>query len=132
MLKDRLKDIDQWVNSNYISENKHLLKLKKKEEKWRKKYTEELENYVFIPTKKDLEKYVKIGGYIRYINLNNELKWGGILLRVYQDKNNWKLFLKNTSNKKWNITWDNNYIFYREHRTSSDKLKELFLSIAGI
>ena len=33
MLKDRLKNIEQWVNSNYIFENKHLLKLKKKEEK---------------------------------------------------------------------------------------------------
>ena len=29
---------------------------------------------------------IEIRGYVRYFNLNDEFRWGGILLRVYYDK----------------------------------------------
>jgi len=132
MLKKRLKDIDKWLESNYKSENEHLMKLKKKEEKWRSKYTEELKEYIFIPTQDDLKKYVKKGGYIRYVNLKGELKWGGIFVNLVQGKRTIKINLQNKTYKRWLISWNKNYIFYRPHRTSNDKLRELFVSIAGI
>ena len=132
MLKKRLKDIDKWLESNYKSENEYLLKLKKKEEKWRTKYTEELKEYIFIPTQDDLKKYVKKGGYIRYVNLKGELKWGGIFVNLVQGKRTIKINLQNKTYKRWLISWNKNYIFYRPHRTSNDKLRELFVSIAGI
>ena len=132
MLKKRLKDIDKWLESNYKSENEHLIKLKKKEEKWRSKYTEELKEYIFIPTQDDLKKYVKKGGYIRYVNLKGELKWGGIFVNLVQGKRTIKINLQNKTYKRWLISWNKNYIFYRPHRTSNDKLRELFVSIAGI
>ena len=132
MLKKRLKDLDKWLESNYKSENEYLLKLKKKEEKWRSKYTEELKEYIFIPTQDDLKKYVKKGGYIRYVNLKGELKWGGIFVNLVQGKRTIKLNLQNKTYKRWLISWNKNYIFYRPHRTSNDKLRELFVSIAGI
>lgn len=132
MLKKRLKDIDKWLESNYKSENEYLLKLKKKEEKWRTKYTEELKEYIFIPTQDDFKKYVKKGGYIRYVNLKGELKWGGIFVNLVQGKRTIKINLQNKTYKRWLISWNKNYIFYRPHRTSNDKLRELFVSIAGI
>ena len=132
MLKKRLKDIDKWLESNYKSENEYLLKLKKKEEKWRTKYTEELKEYIFIPTQDDLKKYVKKGGYIRYVNLKGELKWGGFFVNLVQGKRTIKINLQNKTYKRWLISWNKNYIFYRPHRTSNDKLRELFVSIAGI
>ena len=132
MSKDRLEDIDNWLKSNYKSQNDYLLKLKKKERKWREKYTEELSEYVFIPTKEDLLEHVKKGGYIRYINLKGELRWGGILVSTFQGKKSLKMILQNKTYKRWIISWNKNYIFYRPHRTSSDKLRELFIEIAGI
>ena len=40
-------------------------------------------------TIKDLSK-IKLGGYIRCINMNEELRWGGILIKInnLNDKDN--------------------------------------------
>ena len=46
----------------------------------KEKFSEELEDYYYIKTLKEFEKLSK-GGYIRYIDLNDNLKWGGILLK---------------------------------------------------
>ena len=128
MLKKRLKDLDKWLESNYKSENEYLLKLKKKEEKWRSKYTEELKEYIFIPTQDDLKKYVKKGGYIRYVNLKGELKWGGILLKKYKFNNINMMHICNSSSKTFNVSFEKNYIFYKKHTTQADKTRKLFLS----
>ncbi len=47
------------------------------------------------------------GGYVRYVNMNEELKWGGILVKKISPKklSRMKLVLKNTSNNYWNIKY---------------------------
>ena len=49
-----------------------------------KNFSNELEDYIYIKNKK-MYKKIKTGGYIRYFNLNDELKWGGILLSKYKN-----------------------------------------------
>ena len=70
-----------------------------------KKYSEELEDYKYI---KNIEEYnnIKPGGYIRYFDLNDNLKWGGIFLKkyIYEDFN--MMLLCNSNSKTFNISFE--------------------------
>ena len=104
-------------------------------------FSNELDNYDHISTLEYFLNNCKNGGYIRYVNMKNELKWGGILLKIknpeydnlseetYNNNENIVLVLKNKSNKIYEIDWRKNYIFYRKHKTSNDNLRELFISL---
>ena len=78
---------------------------------------------------------LKIGGYIRYINIYDEtFKFGGILIGII-NKNDilkTKLIVKNYSNNIWSINYIYNYIFYKKHKTKNDKFRNLFLKVAKI
>jgi hypothetical protein len=120
MLSDREKYISQFVD-NIISQSKweenrvtHINKLKQK-------YKKELEKYNYINSIDEL----KLGGYIRYINYNDELRWGGILKKILNNK---YLILANISNDIITINIDKNYIFYRNHVTYDDSIRDLFIS----
>ena len=71
---------------------------------------------------------LKKGGYIRYINLNEELKWGGILLKKYKFDDINMMLLCNSNSKNFSISFEKNYIFYKKHTTQADKTRKLFLS----
>ena len=88
----------------------------------------ELDGYEYV-TIKDLSK-IKLGGYIRCVNMNEELKWGGILIKInnLNDKENLEFVLKNTNNNIWTISYYNYYIFYKKQVTRNDVLKKLFLN----
>ena len=80
----------------------------------RNKFKDELEDYAFV---KDVETLyqLKIGGYIRYINLNNKLKWGGILIKVYPDKKRDRnlMVLLSQNDKRFVVSFEKNYIFIK-------------------
>jgi hypothetical protein len=127
----RKADILKIINDNYDEEKLHE-KLNKRIERFEQKYSEELSEYMYIDYS-DLLSKVHVGGYIRYVNYNNELRWGGILLEIKDiDTRDAKLMLKNTSNNIWMIKFSKNYVFYRKHTTYNDKLRELFISYVGI
>ena len=92
-----------------------------------KKYSEELEDYNYI---KNIEDYnnIKPGGYIRYFDLNDNLRWGGIFLKKYNYKEFHMMLLCNSNSKAFNISFEKNTIFYKKHTTQSDKTRKLFLS----
>ena len=106
--------IDHINNDGYIKS----LKLKFKE----------LDGYEYV-TIKDLSK-IKLGGYIRCVNMNEELKWGGILIKInnLNNKENLEFVLKNTNNNIWTISYYNYYIFYKKQVTRNDVLKKLLLN----
>ncbi len=91
----------------------------------KEKYKKELDKYNIVE-KKDLNK-IKIGGYIRYINLDNEIKWGGILVKKIKE-NDFNFLLLKTNINIIKICFEKNIIFYQNHRTSSDKMREIFIS----
>ena len=123
---DREKKIDNFVESIF-SQKKWKKKMDKKINKWKKKYSKELEDYEFVYNSDEFYQ-LKIGGYIRYFNLNNELKWGGILLKVFKQEDRNLMVLGNSEFKRMIVSFDKNYIFYKTHKTASDINRKLFIS----
>lgn len=125
-LSDREKENNDFVDSICTQENFEKKKLEKVEKLY-DLYEGELEDYLFVKDKVAYDKII-LGGYIRYINYNDELKWGGILLKKVINKDKNIMVLANTLNKTYNVSFENNYVFYKFHTTQSDKLKKIFLS----
>jgi len=126
---DREKKLDMFIRT-FKSQAKWENELTNNIIKWRKKYKKELEDYMFIKTIEDFNKLDK-GGYIRYINLNDELRWGGFYVKSNIDKKTGitTIVLGNSDYKMYNISFENNYIFYKKHTTPSDKTRKLFISM---
>ena len=128
-MNDRLNDINNIVNS--IKTQKNFNKdLENKADEYKKKYPDLLNKYQLIKSKKYLEK-CKNGGYIRYIKKNGEIRYGGILLKVFKPPNSdiTMLLLQNKNNNKWSITWERNIIFYKDQVKKGDNLRNLFISL---
>ena len=132
-MNKRLKEIDEIVNS-IKSESDYQTEILKKVDKFKKEFSKELEEYSFVPTILKF-KELKPGGYIRYINDNNEIKYGGILVKVFESENkdefNKKnlLLIQNTTGKQWVVSWQKNYIFYKHQTRRGDNLRKLFISL---
>jgi hypothetical protein len=119
MTTDRIKNInkfiddiitqEEWENNKNIRINDLFIK-----------YNKELQNYNYVL----LEEInnLKIGGYIKYINEYDELYWGGALVNI--DSN--FIYMKKDDIIK--INKFKNLIFYRNHRTKTDKTREIFIT----
>ena len=125
---DREKKIDNFLKQMQ-NQNEWEGKMKQLLKELRNKFKDELEDYAFV---KDVETLyqLKTGGYIRYINLNNKLKWGGILIKVYPDKKRDRnlMVLLSQNSKRFVVSFEKNYIFYKNHTTYTDKTRKLFIS----
>ena len=125
---DREKKIDNFLKQMENPKDWEE-KMKKLLKEFRKKFKGELEDYAFV---KDVETLyqLKIGGYIRYINLNNKLKWGGILIKMYPDKKRDRnlMVLLSQNSKRFVVSFEKNYIFYKNNKTYTDKTRKLFIS----
>jgi hypothetical protein len=91
------------------------------------KYKEYLEDYTIVKDKKDYNN-IKVGGYVRFIDCNNNMKWGGILLKKIINNDIDYMIIANTENKKLQVSFYRNTIFYKKHTTASDKTRKLFIS----
>lgn len=126
MLTDREKEISKYVDSIITQEQwdknktKHINYLKKK-------YVKELDKYNIIKSTKELNK-LKPGGYIRYINNNDELKYGGILCNIKHDNIIVIVNIVDGYKNYYNICFETNYVFYKNHITQEDKTRDLFIS----
>lgn len=132
-MNSRLKEIDNFVNS-IKTEEEHQIEIKNKFNEYKNKFKEELDGYVEILNLEDLYS-LKSAGYIRYINLKGEIRYGGILIKIFktesEDEFNKKnlLLLKNSHGKKWSISWEKNFIFYKYQTKKGDNLRNLFISL---
>ena len=123
----REKDLDLFL-SQIENQEEYNLKIKKKINNFFDKYKNELEDYEYISNLKKYENNVVNGGYIRYFNLNDELKWGGILIKKIKDNEMNIMVLCNSSFKRFCVSFEKNYIFYKKHQTSADKTRKIFMS----
>lgn len=132
-MNNRLKEIDLFISS-IKSEEDYKKELLEKEIELKNKFKEELNDYKLVTNLEDLYN-LKSAGYIRYVNYNDELKFGGILLKVFksEEKDDFKkknlLLIQNSNNNKWVISWEKNYIFYKNQTKKGDNLRSLFVSI---
>jgi hypothetical protein len=105
-LNDRLKEIDQLVDelipNNYINQ---LIK----------KYSDDLEYYSYIETVAEFS-ILKLKGSMKYINkYDKKLRYGGLLIKIYQKSGKWYGIIKKTNENINYISFDSNYIFYCEN-----------------
>ena len=132
-MNNRLKDIDNLVES-FFPQKDYENKIKEKVEEYHTKYKKELENYKYISSKEELNQ-LKLAGYIRYFDKNDNLKFGGILIKVFENetddihKKRTLILLQNTEGNKWTISWENNMIFYKPQTKKGDNLRNLFISL---
>ena len=126
-MNSRKKEINNIINK-YINYSDFTSKRIKLIDEFKKNYEKELEEYTYIDYDDFLLKARK-GGYIRYFDLNLNLKWGGILIKIENIETREPiLYLMNTTKKIWKINFAKNYVFYKKHKTYNDKLRNLFLS----
>ncbi len=128
-MNDRLNDINKIVNS-IKSQKIYNKELENKADDYKKKFPDILNNYKLVKSKKKLEN-CKNGGYIRYVNKEGKLRFGGILLKVFKppESDITMLLLQNKNNNKWSITWERNIIFYKQQVKKGDNLRNLFISL---
>jgi ligand-binding sensor domain-containing protein len=132
-MKDRLKEINDIIDS-IKSPKEYKQDIQKKMDDFYVLYKNELEDYKHVKTIDDLYN-LKSAGYIRYIDLDGKLKYGGILLKVFKSDNEIEFYnknlilIQNTNNKKWTISWENNYIFYKKQTKKGDAMRNLFISL---
>jgi hypothetical protein len=86
------------------------------------KYKDKLDGYTYI-THENLY-IMKPGGLIKFINLNGELKGGGILLQLLNTSKytTLKFLMKISPEKIYSLSYSKNYIFYSPQ--VKDRLKK--------
>ena len=106
MINDRINDIfnlvDKLKPNDYINE---LIK----------KYSSELENYLYIDTEIKFS-LLKLKGSIKYINkYDKKIRYGGLLIKIYKKNKGWYgIILKSDGSKNY-VLFKLNYIFYCEN-----------------
>ena len=90
-------------------------------------YNKELEDYNFIKNHKQYDN-MELGGYVRYIDGDDNLKWGGILIKKYKKHEFNYMILANSNMQRLNVSYNRNTCFYKKHKTASDNRRQLFMS----
>ena len=115
-LNDRLKEIDDFVDSFLPNTPiKNILT----------KYKSELYDYEYIESI-DMFSILSLKGSLKYVNkYDGKLRSGGLLVKIYKKENNkWIAIIKQIDGKKYYISFDSNYIFYK--KTKSEERIDLF------
>ena len=112
MINDRInqnnKMVDELLNNDYI---KFLI------EKFN------LEKYKYIDDVK-IFSLLTLRGSMKYINkYTGDLRYGGLLIKIYQKDSKWFGIIKKGSGKKYHVSFNNNHIFYLEHKSKNQKLR---------
>lgn len=110
---------------NRLTENNNIvdeLLPNNKKNKIFDKYKFELEDYKHINNVIDFS-LLRLRGSLRYIKkYSKELRYGGLLIKIYQKNDDWFGIIKKIDNKKYHVSFKNNFIFYYENK--EDKLKD--------
>ena len=120
-MNKRLYEINKFINDNNIN-NDNINEIINK-------YKEELNNYKYIDNLIDFS-LLKLKGSIKYINkYDNELKYGGLLIKIYEKNGNYFAMVKKMNGKIYHVSYNNNFIFYMKNSNESfrDSLS-LFIS----
>jgi len=115
-LNNRLKEIDEFVDSFLPNTPiKNILT----------KYKSELNGYEYIESI-DTFSTLSLKGSIKYVNkYDGQLRSGGLLIKIYKkDNDKWTAIIKQVDGKKYYVSFDSNYMFYR--KTKSEERVDLF------
>ena len=111
-MSDRLDEIKVFINNNK-KDTFHDLLLQ---------YQNELSDYDYIENLSDFS-VLQLKGSLRYINkYSKELRFGGLLISIYEKYGNYFAMVKKPSGKIYNISFNNNFIFYK--KSSEDTFRD--------
>ena len=83
-------------------------------DEYKKQYAEQLEHYIYIDNVGSFS-ILKMKGVMRYINkYDKQIRYGGLVVKIYEDNNKWFAKIKKINGKMYDVSFDNNYIFYKE------------------
>jgi len=86
------------------------------------KYQNELMDYVYIDSLSNFS-VLPLKGSIRYINkYSKDLRFGGLLIKIYEKYGNYFAILKKMNGKKYHVSFNNNFIFYK--KSSDDSFRD--------
>lgn len=86
------------------------------------KYQHELSDYQYIELLGDFS-VLPLKGSIRYINkYSKELRFGGLLIKIYEKYGSYFAILKKMNGKKYHVSFNNNFIFYK--KSSDDNFRD--------
>jgi len=100
---------------------------KKQLRKLTKIYEKDLKDFVYID---DITTLVGLKNiYIRHININGKIGWGGFLFKIENNNNDYLIYLINKNKKPWSIDFNKNYIFYKKVSKNDDEnIRDLFIN----
>lgn len=92
------------------------------------KFQKELEYYEYVS--KDKIETLACGGFIRCVTFDEQLKYGGMLIKIIDLVNHdkTKLLLRNSRNKMWAISIRNFHLFYKPQDVENQMIRELFIN----
>jgi len=95
-----------------------------------KKYKTELEDFTYISS--DSLNKLKLGGTLRYVNINGDIRYGGLLVGIKGDESfeTMKFLIRKVSGKFMEVSFEKNYIFFRPRRTKQFYLNKKLLEIS--
>ena len=96
------------------------------------KFEIELKDYKYIDSKNISE--IKLGGYVRSIDLEENLKWGGTVIKLIDIDNlsKFKIKLMNINKNTWNLKYSKFYIFFKKTVSSRDTFRNIFIKKANL
>jgi hypothetical protein len=115
---DALKEVQEILNKNTdVNLNKRILEIMNM-------YKDELEDFEYIINTNDL-LYIK-NKFIRYVEYNNKLNYGGILIKSEKIGNRIYIYLINKHKQMWTVNADKNFIFCNNILTQNEKIRKSF------
>lgn len=106
-MSKRLKEIDDMLNNFFPNNSINNLF---------DKYKFELDGYKYIDNVNDFS-ILPLKGSLKYINkYTKELRYGGLLIKIYSFNNQWIAMIKKMNNRIYHINFNKNYIFYCENK----------------
>lgn len=115
-MNSKLDEINEIYKIN-INTEKYLKKIKKK-------YENELKNFIYAENINDIIQHKNI--FIKYISVKGKYYNGGIYYKVIKKNNKFYILLINKYKKVWEILFDDNFIFYSKLLNNNDIKREMF------
>jgi hypothetical protein len=116
----KLLEVQQILNSRENINNSEKIK------KYYKKYKKELEEFKYIEDDSYLYNNKKL--YIKYIDFNNKLHYGGFFYKLEKKNKTTYIYLISSQRKVWYIDFNKNFIFVNKVISNNDKIRNMFIN----
>lgn len=112
----KLDEINIIMNLD-INTNNYLAKLVKK-------YKKDLFGFIYAENINEIIQFKNV--FIRYITIKGQLGYGGFYYKVIEENKKYYILLINQNKKIWKVSFDDNFIFYKNIENNNDQKRNFF------